>query len=99
TALDDPTPVPILFCEAAPPAALDPEAPRRLSPRLFERAAATIEAHGGSVEKFVGDELLAVFGLPVVREDDALRAVRAAVALREHAKELGAQLDVRIGVN
>jgi tetratricopeptide (TPR) repeat protein len=71
--------------------------------RFFERAAAVIEGHGGTVEKFVGDEVMAVFGVPVVHEDDALRAVRAAVAVHECVAELDREsdvhLEVRIGVN
>ena len=82
---------------------LDPEALRHLMLVFFERAAAAIEAHGGTVEKFVGDEVMAVFGVPVVHEDDALRAVRAAVAVQECVAELDREsdvhLEVRIGVN
>jgi class 3 adenylate cyclase/tetratricopeptide (TPR) repeat protein len=82
---------------------LDPEALRHLMLRFFERAATVIEGHGGTVEKFVGDEVMAVFGVPVVHEDDALRAVRAAVAVRECVAELDrnsdVHLEVRIGVN
>jgi class 3 adenylate cyclase len=82
---------------------LDPEALRHLMLRFFDRAAAVIEGHGGTVEKFVGDEVMAVFGVPVVHEDDALRAVRAALAVHECVAELDreseAHLEVRIGIN
>ena len=54
-----------------------PEALRRVMSDFFELGAGVIERHGGPVEKFVGDEVMAVFGVPLVREDDALRAVRA----------------------
>ena len=73
--------------------------------RYFELAAAVLERHGGTIEKFVGDEVMAVFGVPAVREDDALRAVRAAAALRESMgvararARLGAGLEMRIGIN
>jgi hypothetical protein len=69
----------------------DPERVRAEMGRWFETARATIERHGGTIEKFAGDAVMAVFGVPVAREDDALRAVRAAEELR------AAQL--RIGVN
>src|SRR5262249_17082244 len=68
-------------------------------------AATVVEAHGGVVDKFVGDEVMAVFGVPVVHEDDALRAVRAAIAMRDSVEEVerglgaDAHLQVRIGVN
>ena len=67
---------------------LDPESVHAVLSRHFDRAAAVIEHHGGTVEKFVGDEVMAVFGVPIVREDDALRAVRAAVALRDSVARL-----------
>src|SRR5437773_5144405 len=57
---------------------------------------AIVEAHGGTVEKFIGDAVMAVFGVPVLHEDDALRAVRTAVEMRDALPELG--LQGRIGV-
>jgi class 3 adenylate cyclase len=58
---------------------------------------AIIERHGGTVEKFIGDVVMAVFGVPVAHEDDAFRAVRAAADMREALPELG--IEARIGVN
>ena len=55
----------------------------------FERMKAAAERHGGVVEKFIGDAVMAVFGVPAVHEDDALRALRAAVEMREAIVELG----------
>ncbi len=86
---------------------LDPEAYRGVMGRYFEVARQAVERHGGTVEKFVGDAVLAVFGVPEVREDDALRAVRAAyelnVAIQALSEELdsslGIRLEVRTGVN
>ena len=76
---------------------MDPEALQGLLARYFERMKGIVESHGGSVEKFIGDAVMAVFGVPVVHEDDALRACRAAVEMREALPELG--LEGRIGVN
>jgi class 3 adenylate cyclase len=86
---------------------LDPEAYRGVMGRYFHVARAAIERHGGTVEKFVGDAVLAVFGVPDVHEDDALRAVRAAHELNTEVlaladaltSELGVQLAIRTGVN
>jgi class 3 adenylate cyclase len=86
---------------------LDPEAYRSLMGRYFDVARATVERHGGTVEKFVGDAVLAVFGMPEVHEDDALRAVRAASELSAAVGELSEQvlaeyavrLTIRTGVN
>ena len=75
----------------------DPEALRALLARYFERMRGIVEAHGGTVEKFIGDAVMAVFGVPVAHEDDALRACRAAVEMRDALPELG--IDARIGVN
>jgi tetratricopeptide (TPR) repeat protein len=65
--------------------------------RYYERMRSIVERHGGTVEKFIGDAVVAVFGVPVVHEDDALRACRAAVEMREATTELG--VGCRIGVN
>ena len=76
----------ILFCDVAGSTALgeqlDPEALRRVMRRYFDEMTAVVERHGGTVEKFIGDAVMAVFGIPLVREDDALRAVRAAAEIR-----------------
>jgi class 3 adenylate cyclase len=77
---------------------LDPEAYRGVMGRYFAVARAAVERHGGRVEKFVGDAVLAVFGLPEVREDDALRAVRAAWELNEAVDELSSRLVAELGV-
>src|SRR3954466_9866836 len=61
---------------------LDPEALRALMTRYFTTMRAIVERHGGSVEKFIGDAVMAVFGIPAVHEDDAVRAVRAAWEIR-----------------
>ena len=62
---------------------LDSESVRRVIARFYDAARGAVEAHEGRVVKFTGDGVMAVFGTPVVREDDALRAVRAAAALVE----------------
>ena len=69
--------------------ATDPEALRALLARYFERMKAIVESHGGTVEKFIGDAVMAVFGVPAAHEDDALRACRAAVEMRDALPELG----------
>jgi len=93
--------VTILFCDVAGYTSagerLDPEALRNLQSRYFDVARAALERHGGTVEKFIGDAVMAVFGIPRLHEDDAVRAVRAAIDLRESVVSLG--LEPRIGVN
>jgi class 3 adenylate cyclase/tetratricopeptide (TPR) repeat protein len=74
---------------------LDPEAARKVMARYFEAARSILERHGGTVEKFIGDAVMAVFGVPQLHEDDALRAVRAAAELRDGV----ADFQLRIGVN
>jgi class 3 adenylate cyclase len=91
----------VLFCDLAGYTArgegLDPEALRRLQTRYFEEARAALESHGATVEKFIGDAVMAVFGIPQVHEDDALRSLRAALDLRRAVQAL--DLQARIGVN
>ena len=93
--------VTVLFCDVTGSTALgertDPEALRALLARYFARMKAIVESHGGTVEKFIGDAVMAVFGVPAAHDDDALRACRAAVEMREAFPELG--IDGRIGVN
>ncbi len=74
---------------------LDPESVRRVMSRYFEQMKAVIERYGGSVEKFAGDSVMAVFGVPLVHEDDALRAVRAAMEMRVALAHLRIRLDSR----
>jgi class 3 adenylate cyclase len=77
---------------------LDAESVRTIMGRYFQDARTVLERHGGTVEKFIGDAVFAVFGVPVQHEDDALRAVRAAVELRDRLKRLSAELEDRFGV-
>ena len=92
--------VTVLFCDLTGSTALgetlDPEPLRALLARYFERMKGVVERHGGTVEKFIGDAVMAVFGIPQAHEDDALRAVRAAAEMRDALPELG--LAGRIGV-
>src|SRR5512134_808626 len=93
--------VTILFCDLVGSTALgestDPEVVRARLARTFEDLRAILERHGGTVEKFVGDAVMAVFGIPVSHEDDALRAVRAAWQMREAIADHG--LEARAGIN
>jgi class 3 adenylate cyclase/tetratricopeptide (TPR) repeat protein len=93
--------VTVLFCDLVGSTALgessDPEVVRARLARTFEDLRTILERHGGTVEKFVGDAVMAVFGIPVSHEDDALRAVRAAAEMGAAVEEHG--LEARIGVN
>ncbi len=97
----------VVFCDVSGSTALgerlDPEAMRRTMGRYFEEIRLIVERHGGTVEKFIGDAAMAVFGIPVAHEDDALRAVRAVAEIRERLTALGEELSValsfRTGVN
>jgi class 3 adenylate cyclase/tetratricopeptide (TPR) repeat protein len=103
--------VTVVFCDVTGSTAmgerLDPESLRRVMSRYFTEMRAALERHGGTVEKFIGDAVMAVFGVPAIHEDDALRAVRAAAEMREALKALnkelerdhGVSLTARIGVN
>ena len=93
--------VTVLFCDLVGSTSLgdrsDPEVLRELMGRYHRELRAILERHGGLVEKFIGDAAMAVFGMPQIHEDDALRATRAAVEIRDTVGRLG--LEVRIGVN
>ncbi len=93
--------VTVLFCDVVGSTALgesvDPEALQVLLARYFERMRGIVESHEGSVEKFIGDAVMAVFGVPQVHEDDALRACRAGMEMVAAFPELGVQ--GRIGIN
>ncbi len=103
--------VTVLFCDVTGSTVLgerlDPESLRRVMAHYFETMRLVIERHGGTVEKFIGDAVMAVFGVPVLHEDDALRGVRAAAAMREAlvglnadlSRDYGTTLELRIGVN
>jgi class 3 adenylate cyclase len=95
--------VTVLFCDLVGSTGLgeqlDPEALRHVLGAWHTEMARVVERHGGIVEKFIGDALMAVFGVPHVHEDDALRAVRAALEMRERAKTLDRPLSMRIGIN
>ncbi|MGH2508144.1 MAG: ATP-binding protein, partial [Ktedonobacteraceae bacterium] len=81
---------------------LDPEDVRALMGRYYEHARGIISSYGGTLEKFIGDAVMAVFGLPVAHEDDAERALAAAMALREATQQdafLGESFQLRMGVN
>jgi class 3 adenylate cyclase/tetratricopeptide (TPR) repeat protein len=118
TALPDTAPgaevrktVSILFCDVTGSTGLgeqqDPEQLRRVMSRYYDESRTVLEHHGGTVEKFIGDAVMAVFGIPVLHEDDAVRSVRAAVDLRraivslneELERDFGVRIEVRIGVN
>jgi class 3 adenylate cyclase/ketosteroid isomerase-like protein/tetratricopeptide (TPR) repeat protein len=77
---------------------LDPESARRVMTRFYDRMRGVLEAHGGRLEKLIGDAVLGVFGRPSVREDDALRAVRAAAAMVSALDALNEELDRTWGV-
>jgi class 3 adenylate cyclase/tetratricopeptide (TPR) repeat protein len=93
--------VTVLFCDLVGSTALgdqgDPEVVQERMAAYHAELRAILERHGGTVEKFVGDAVMAVFGIPEVHEDDALRAVRAAAEIRDRVEQL--QLEVRTGLN
>jgi len=77
-------------------AGVDPEVVRRRVSRFFDQVSHCVVTHGGTVEKFAGDAVMAAFGVPRAHEDDAERAVRAGLATLERVKELG--LEARVGI-
>ena len=98
--------VTVLFADIVGSTALglqhDAEVVREALGRTFDAAREVLESHGGTVEKFIGDAVMAVFGVPTAHDDDADRAVRAGFGLRERIAELASQgvpFEVRIGIN
>ena len=103
--------VTVLFSDVADSTALgelrDPEIVRGVLTRYFDEMRAVLERHGGTVEKFIGDAVMAVFGVPTAHADDALRAVRAGAEMQDRLAELnveferdhGVRLEMRIGIN
>jgi len=93
--------VTVLFCDLADSTGLgerlDPEALRAIMTRWYDAMRMPVDRAGGTVEKFAGDAVMAVFGVPAAHEDDAFRAVQAAVEMRDATTAL--DLQVRIGVN
>ncbi|MEP7040666.1 MAG: adenylate/guanylate cyclase domain-containing protein [Chloroflexota bacterium] len=94
--------VTVLFIDAVSSTSLgermDPESLRAVMTRYFDVMRDAIESHGGAVEKFIGDAVMAIFGVPTVHEDDALRACRAAVEIRSRLAELEPQIRADRGV-
>ncbi len=94
--------VTVLFADVSGSTALgeqiDPESLRALMSQYFAAIKDVVERHGGTVEKFIGDAVMAVFGIPTLHEDDALRAVRAAAEIRETVAALNNDLQVGNGV-
>ncbi|MDP9468340.1 MAG: AAA family ATPase, partial [Chloroflexota bacterium] len=94
--------VTVLFIDAVSSTALgermDPESLRAVMTRYFDVMRGAIESHGGAVEKFIGDAVMAIFGVPIVHEDDALRACRAAIEIRARLAELEPQIRADLGV-
>jgi class 3 adenylate cyclase len=94
--------VTIVFCDLVGSTSLgeslDPESLRQVITRYFETTSDALKRHGGTIEKFIGDAVMAVFGIPTAREDDALRAVRAAAEMRNALVDLNDELEMRWGV-
>ena len=94
--------VSLVFCDLTGSTALgdkmDPEALRRVITRYFNEMKQVLMRHGGTVEKFIGDAVMAAFGVPTVHEDDALRAVRAAVEMQQTMEEMNLDLELEWGV-
>ena len=101
----------LVFCDLSGSTAIgervDPESVQELLRSYFHEMRAALERHGGTVEKFIGDAVVAVFGVPEAHEDDALRACRAALEMQARMNALNEELErrfghaiaVRIGVN
>ena len=95
--------VTLIFCDLKGSTALaerlDPEAMHEVKERYFATMAAEITKHGGKIEKYIGDAIMAVFGLPLPHEDDALRAVRAAAGMQAALRGVNEDVRARIFSN
>ena len=93
--------VSVVFCDLVGStelgASIDPESLRKVMTRYYDEMRGAIERHGGTVEKFIGDAVVAVFGIPRLHEDDAVRAVRAATEMRDAARTLECRARRRMG--
>lgn len=78
---------------------MDPEAVKALVDRCLRRLGQEVERYGGTVDKYIGDNVMAIFGAPVAHEDDAERAVRSALGMHEALHEIAPELNLRVGVN
>lgn len=91
----------VVFCDLSGYTALneqlDPEEVESIMQRVKAAASDVVEAHGGTVNQFVGDEVMALFGIPVARRDDPTRAVRAALALHAAIRAIGTEIEARVG--
>ena len=94
--------VTVIFCDLAGSTELgesiDAESLRKVMTRYYDEMRAAVERHGGTVEKFIGDAVVAVFGIPNLHEDDAVRAVRAATEMRDVLGPLNEELEAMWGV-
>ena len=94
--------VSLVFCDLTGSTALgekmDPESLRRVITRYFNEMKQVLVRHGGTVEKFIGDAVMAAFGVPTVHEDDALRATRAAVEMQQAMEDMNLDLELEWGV-
>ena len=95
--------VTVLFCDIVGSTALgerlDPESVRGVMTTFYERMRSVLERHGGTVEKYIGDAVMAVFGVPVLHEDDAIRAVRAAAEMLDVLGSLNVELEAAFGID
>jgi class 3 adenylate cyclase/tetratricopeptide (TPR) repeat protein len=95
--------VSIVFCDVVGSTLmgdeLDPETVRSVMSRFFDQMRSALERHGGTVEKYIGDAVMAIFGIPKLHEDDALRALRAAADMRSGLISLNEDLERTIGVS
>ena len=94
--------VTVVFCDLKDSTSLgerlDPEVVHEVLDRYFAAMTREIAGHGGKVDKYIGDAIMAVFGLPVQHEDDALRAVRAVVAMQAALRAVNSQLSATYGL-